>query len=296
VSDYGVLPGDGELGDTQATLEHFELVNALSPVTVVAGEVTTIVHPANWVLERYDAERLLDAPRRARGTVVVHSAEGFVRAVHQRVPTVDAPAEDRKIALAGPIGLYADEPRKQLVGILNDDTPGAPGWRDERIQLQLQRTPEWAFWLEHAGLKDQQHFAETIEAGAREIADPPAATMLSIASTFEAKVNVRFAAGTNVVNGARQLVYEEDVEAKAGKGGQVVIPDKFKIVVAPFVGSDRFAVEAAIKFKVSNGKLSIGYILDRPHDVERVAFLDTTDKVAAALGVHQVPGVAPEAR
>lgn len=271
-------------GDTQAYIEESAIVEALRPNLWSPGEVASIVVPAGWVKTDIDREDLLPAPRRSTGTVKVLSAEGFVNAVAQRRSPGAITA------------LYANEDQRSLVAVLNDDGPDAPGWRDYRVELQLTRTIEWKFWLAGQGLKTQEEFASVIEGGSTEIRVPAAAEMLTIASTFEAKIDATFQQGSNLVNGGRQLTYSENVTANAGPGGSLTIPDQITLAVRPFVGADLFDVKAIVRFKVRNGKLAIGYDLFRPEDIERIAFNEVASTVATGCGVGVVTGIAPLAR
>ncbi|WP_162941558.1 DUF2303 family protein [Desertimonas flava] len=271
--------------ESQAGIQAAAIAKALDPVRWSPGDLATVSGPKEWSTHLVDLESQLAAPRRARGTVQVHSADSFV-AVCGRL--VDEEGPDA-------VGLYADETANKLVAVLNDDIASAPGWRDHRVELVLRHTPEWEHWHRNQGLKSQQDFAETIEAGLTEIHEPAAATMLTIAETFEAKVDVNFAQGADMGRGRRQLTFNEKVTAKAGEGGALEIPEKMVLGLRPFIGGDAYKVEAKIKFRLREGKLAIGYVLDRPHETLRDAFLNDTQKVAAALQVALLQGVAPGA-
>jgi uncharacterized protein YfdQ (DUF2303 family) len=266
----------------------------LRQVTFHPGERGALIVPAGYDIHHIDLEHALDYPRRAHGTISVHSAEGFTTAVRQRAASYDLGSEEAPTA-GSPVTLYADETTNQLVCLLNDDTPDAAGWRDHRVELVLRRTPEWQHWINSQGLRAQDEFAAAIEKGAREIETPASATMLDLAERFDATVNGRFTQGANLTSGARQLVYEEEIVARGG-GASLEVPQVLTLVVRPFVGSVPYRVTAAIKYRLRDGKLTIGYELDRPHDVERAAFTDTCAVVADELHLPLIAGTAPRAR
>lgn len=261
-------------GEVEAALEAVEELR--TPIVVPIDPEKVELHrlPPEWSGIIIDHEARLPKPRRQTGTYRVHSVAGFVNAVNQH-------------STGDQVGMYIDEVRFHLVAILNDD-----GWRDHRVELQLAHTPEWDHWVQHAGFLTQEQFAAAIDAGEKEIVAPAAATMLTIAETFEAKIDVRFQAGANLRDGARELVYTENIDAKAGKDS-LVIPDEMKLGVAPFLGGPAYEVTAKIRFKIRDGKLSIGYFLDRPRDVEHEAFLVTAGRVAAELTLEPIEGIAP---
>jgi uncharacterized protein YfdQ (DUF2303 family) len=234
-----------------------------------------------------------DAPRRSAGTVDVHDAESFIEAIVHR-----ASAESNSLA---DVVVYADASTCALVAVLNDDQPDQPGWRDYRASLKLTRTEEWTAWVKGQGLGAQQRFAERIEDGLREIVDPSGAEMLEIAQSLQVNVGVKCKAGHRLANGETQFVYEEDVQATAGKTGALSIPNEFTLGVAPFLGTEPYEVKARLRFKPPRGgDLQIGYLLDRPEAIERDAFADIVKTVKGAKEMQAVrflhgPAPAPTA-
>lgn len=217
-------------------------------------------------------------PRRSKGKISLHDAESFVTAVKER----------------GTATVYADEEAMALVAVLNDDTTDTPGWRDYRAELVLRRTPEWKAWLDGQDLGDQERFAERIEDGQPEIVNPPAAVVLELAQHFHAATAVDFKSAQRLADGQTQLVYVENVQATAGKSGDIKIPETFDLVVRPFIGADLFKITARLRYRVRGGKLQIGYTLVRPEAVERDAFNDVVFKALAGLdGTTFLAGPAP---
>lgn len=225
-------------------------------------------------------------PKRSSGTVAVYDAPSFLAAVAQRRD--------------GPVALYADEDAKALVAILNDDLGSgtsaehSPGWRDYRVSLTLRARPEWTFWTDaDRKLVDQDTFARHIEDGIKEIAAPPGAVMLDVATQFEATSTVRFRERRRLDNGTVQLMHDEDLEAKVAAGA-ITVPPSFRLLIAPYYGVDPFDVEAAFRYTLKGGELRLGYQLDRPDEVERAAFRLIREQVEAGLpGDVALSGPAP---
>lgn len=243
------------------------------------GSLVTAVTPADFTRQTIDLERFLDSPRRARGTTTVYDAAGFTAAVRQREVI--------------PATVYGDEERMALVAVLNDDTGGEIGWRDYRVDLALRRTPEWNHWKANQGLGAQERFAETVEEGLAEIEEPEPATMLELAQTFHATTTSRFKKGARLQSGQVQVQYEEEVDAKAGTAGTILIPETFTLIVRPFFGAERFRVKAWLRFRLLAGKFEIGYKLDRPDEVERQAFVALRDAVGEELARTVIAGRPP---
>lgn len=239
---------------------------------VDAGSVEGVALPPGWTWQKNDHERLAATPRRARGVSHVHDAASFVAAVtRRRLPDVT------------PV-VYADEENLALVAVLNDDEADAAGWRDYRVELSLRRTPEWGLWKGADGkLLGQEAFAEHVEDGLGELRHPEPAVMLELAQTFHATSAATFKGGHRLQSGARQFRYEEAVEASAGTAGTIEVPERLTLVVKPFYGSPAYEVTALFRFRLSRDNFTLGYKLDRPHEVERAAFGDVREAVGAGL-------------
>lgn len=266
-------------GDVAAALDAARPNETL--VTVIEDQMALLVRRRDTVIDRIDLEAYGQRPTRVKQrTVKVSSSAGFVTATEDRKSTDDP----------NHVVLYADENTSSLVAVLNDDGPYGPGWRDHRVALKLDATTEWKWWTSRQGLNDQEFFARTIQVGEMEIIDPSPATMLDIAQSFHASTSANVKSAKRLRDGRTQAVYEEDVSATAGEGGTVEIPDTFSLSMRPFYGSDLFKVTARIEWKLASGKLSIGYQLVRPEDVERQAFLKIVEVVSSEM--PEVPLVA----
>lgn len=256
---------------------------AAEPQELEAGKRYAFVLPGTHDVparvERVDTLSDAAAPERSTGTVEAHTASGFHSAVVAR-------AADKAT-------LYADVPGRQLVAVLNDDTPAAPGWRDHRVSLKLRPTPEWAHWKSHAGLMSLPEFGRVIEDGVEEITTPSAATMLEVAQNFTAAIDVKFVEAKRLANGQRQFVYQENVDATAGGA---TIPEEFTLTVAPYFGSEEREITARLRYEVKGGQLRIGYMLVKPDRFEQQAFEDVVAAVSSALGTDAIEAAAPASR
>lgn len=260
--------------DTRTTVDAAaELAAEPAVLPVDAGGAETFLLPPGWSHEEHDHEPYAARPRRPRGAVHVHDADSFIAAVTRRQQPDLAPV------------IYADEEHVALVAVLNDDEADLAGWRDYRVELSLRRTKEWQHWLAADGqLLAQEAFADHVERGLNELREPDSATMLELAQTFHATTSGRFKGGHRIASGARQVVYEEEIDASAGATpGTVTLPDVILLAVRPFYGADLYEVRARFMFRLRDGKLTLGYRIDRPHEVERAAFGDVRSRVGAGL-------------
>lgn len=284
-ADYSDAPTDvgaalaADLMDSGATAEPLEL----HPDVLSVFTHDQISH------HLVDLEKFADRPRRARGTITARTLDGVSDGIaRHRTPDVS------------PV-LYHDSETLQVTAVLNDHLgPVAPdgitGWRDHRITWTPTLTPEWRHWSINQGLHDQLRFAEILEDGEAEIADPPVADMLEIANTLHGSSSAKYRAIGRPKTGITQLLYEETSDVKAGEKGDLSIPDEFTIVVRPFFGSDPWRVKARIRFRTKEGRLTIGYQLHRPDDVIRQAFDTHVEALIGALDsvdtIEGLPGSA----
>lgn len=228
-----------------------------------------------------DTERFADEPRAKRGTVVLHTAGALIQYVNAHKAAGSA--------------LFADVQARSVVAILNDHVPldasdgeHVPGWRDHRAELRLRHTPEWERWMKRDGeIGPQVKFAEHIEDGIAEITDPTGSYMLELAQSIEATSNVQFRSAERLTDGQRTFLYEQDIQTKAGQGGNLTIPDTFQVALGPFEGGARYAMTARLRTRLEAGSLKIGYVLERVEDVLRLAFDDMLTGTAEAENAEE---------
>lgn len=264
-------------------------IGAAQPTEIHEDILYSVVVPDGARQETLDLERFQDEPDRKRGTVTVADAPSFIAYFERH-----AKAEQDSDSGSQPF-LYADLKHARVTAVFNDDTGGVPGWRDHRVVLVLETTPEWRRWAEHDGaLLPQAAFAELVEDGLADIVDPPAADMLELAQKFQARTKVTFQSGYRTASGQRQLEYVETTTASAGESGKLTIPEQFTIGVAPWEGADAYKIQCRLRYRIENGNLRLGYALLRPHEILRAAFTDVVNELMEATGATAVRGVPAE--
>lgn len=276
------------------------------PKFLGGGSVYAIAVPAGGdvrIIDR-DLDKYRERPRRITGDVAVHDADAFVHylAKHGLLQT----------------DIYADVPAGKLTAIINAhqgvddvdatvDTEGleqltaafadqGAGWGDHRLSLALQQTPAWKAWAGYdRRMLNQVDFAEHIEERLADIVTPPGADMLELAQTFQATRSVAFESSKRLSNGQTQLAYREEDTATAGKKGQLQIPERFELALRPYEGTDPYKVTARLRYRINGPTLAIGYLLDRPDEILRAAFLDIVTDVADRTERTILNGTAPDA-
>lgn len=156
------------------------------------------------------------------------------------------------------------------------------GRRNHVAKLSPHATQDWRDWFRNDGKKwEQCEFAEFIEEHDKNIVSPPAAAMLELAQTMSVTVNADFSSAERLQDGATQFSYRENMDAKAGKAGQLTIPQTITLVLQPFEELDRvYKMTARLRYRLSNRRLTFSYHLDRPQDVMRDAFAEMVKPLA----------------
>lgn len=234
------------------------------------------------VVRVLDLEPFTDAPRRRKGHVKIDEAASFVAYVNEQKDSGSR--------------IYASRAHGQIVAVLNDDFGGGreevAGWRDHRATLALERTPEWKRWLALDGKLDSQViFAEHLEVCLADIVEPLAADLVEIARSFTASTSIQFRSARNLSSGETQIAYDEEITAAAGSKKNITIPSEFKLRIAPYHGIERLDITARLRYRLSNGTLAIGYVLDKPTDVELQAFGDVVALVGEQTELQPLMGV-----
>jgi uncharacterized protein YfdQ (DUF2303 family) len=273
-------------GDTDAQVIVDTAIAATAPRELSEDALYSVIVPGSGRQQTLDLERFQDEPDRTRGTVPVADAPSFI-AYYERHAKATEPSNSGSQPF-----LYAHQDSGTVQAVFNDDTAGVPGWRDHRVVLTLAATPEWKLWAgKHGTLMSHADFAEHIEDGLSDIETPPAADMLELAQSFQARTKVAFQSGYRTDSGQRALEYVETTTASAGQNGKITIPEQFTIGVAPWEGAPSYRIQARLRYRIENGNLRIGYVLVRPHEVLRAAFTDVIEALAEATGATAVRGV-----
>lgn len=256
---------------------------AAGPHELAEGKTFAVAVPAGGsvrIVDR-DLDEYRARPRRKRGGFVVHDADSFIGYLKKHGVTETE--------------VWADVRTQRVVAVVNAhdgladadstavDADEHAGWSDHRLELILHKTPAWLAWERYdRKWLDQLGFAEHVEERSVDVVEPAAAELLEVAQTFTAKRNVNFESSQRLSTGVVTLEYRESDEVKAGKKGQLQFPEQIKLGLVPFEGGARFGVTARLRYRIVDGVLKIGYVLDRPEDVLRTAFLDDVTRIADA--------------
>lgn len=239
------------------------------PHEVDPSKVNLLIVPDGAQIGYYDFRDRRPAPDRESGVYTVADVDSFVRHVEE-------------LGYAEVASVWIDPDTGKAVAVLNDHTAEGAGWSDWRVELTLKPTAEWIFWTARDGeLLSQVAFAQHIEDGLLDIEEPPSADLLEIAQTFHATTDAAFRSSVRLQSGEQQFRYEEAIVAGAGNAGEMKIPSQILLNIAPFLGEEGVLLAARFRYRISGGKLSLGYKLDRPERVRLEAITKVADTLKA---------------
>lgn len=253
---------------------------ATPPALVEPGQYAVFHTPNGIQTVDLTGDSYRDTPRRKTGRIVVDNVDSFA--------TYFAKHSDEGTEV------YANLDAGTVTAVLDAHQADGPRWAEHRLILKLTPTKPWQRWIEkdrHA--LPQVLFAEFLEDNLVDIdPDPvPAAVMLQVATTFQTATKGSFSSKTNLSNGTRQLLFEEETTASSGSGKQnIAVPEKFAIRVAPFADTDRYRIEARLRYRIEGSNLKLLFVLDRPEDALRDAVKDVVEQVKTATGTTILVG------
>lgn len=271
------------MDNLQAVIDAVAAGKGFETIASVGTHLHVLVHghgniPAQ--VQTVDLETGLPAPARKRGKVVVFDAASFNQVLADNGD-------------AGNISIYFDRnpDKPSVVAVLNGHGKKGAGWGDFRAEIAFRHTPQWVKWKARDGkMLPQVDFAEFIEENMEDIADPAGATMLEIAQYLQVIRSVNFKSKVTLASGAFQFQHDQDDTAKAG---DLAIPQDFKLGIAPIFGLAAYSVPARFRYRVTDGKLTLGYKLQRVETMMAQIIEDVIAKIERGANVSVMDGLPP---
>lgn len=266
-----------EIGDAQAVIDLAlaATITEAAPLPGADRRIVTQLIPPGYKLAATDLEKFAAHPDRAKCTYSVNDTASFCTLLrrHQDEQTV----------------VYVQPDNFAAVAVLDDHGVDRPGWRQHRIHLAWKPTPGWQRWSKASHqMLDQTVFANLVEEGITEIASPAGADLLELAQSIRATTSAEFRSDRRLNNGQVQLTYHESIDASAGRNGDMTIPDKIVLLIAPFYGAEPQQLNARLRYSVSGGKLKLGVFLDRRDEVLLEAVAAEVAKIESESGLAPV--------
>jgi len=180
----------------------------------------------------------------------------------------------------GATAVFADEQAAKYVAVLDYHAgPGILAKRgacDHVAAYECPKSDQWNTWLGLNGkMLDQVAFAQFLQANLRDVMEPAPADLLKIALELQVHKSANFQSEVRLDNGQTVFRYEEQIRGSA-KGGDIEIPSQFTIGIPVFFGDQAFRLDALFKYRMAEGKLTLGFEILRPLDVYRAAVTAVT--------------------
>lgn len=235
-------------------------------------EHRVIVAPRGWAV--HDISKTLPPPPRIRQHVELLTLESLVSYVEVFVNADSA--------------IFANETDAKYEVVLdyhhqNQDVEEGRGACDHIARYACPRSDAWQIWTLNDGKpKSQLDFARFIETNLIDIVKPVSADMLQIVLNLQVHKTAEFKGDLRLDSGGTKLSYDETVRGSA-RVGDLTIPDMFQLAVPVFVDGTRYELNARLRYRLDEGKLSLWYELVRPMDVYRAAVKAVSDSIRKQL-------------
>jgi uncharacterized protein YfdQ (DUF2303 family) len=257
-------------------------IKSAEPYVVHAGEQAIWLHTPSGAIQKVDISSDYMTPFRKTGSITVFDAASFNQII--------ADNSD-----AGNITIYFDRnpDNPSVVGVLNGNGKAGAGWSDFRVKIVFRPTPQWQKWKAIDGkMLPQLAFAEFIEDNIEDIADPSGAAMLEIATYLEAVRTVNFRSGVRLTSGVVQFRHDQDDQTKVG-ANTLDVPETIKLGIAPIFGLPSYSVPARFRYRLTEGKLSLGIKLQRVETMMAQIVEDVIAKIERGTNVSVLDGLPP---
>ncbi len=234
-----------------------------APVEIISeagGNLKRVALPPGWTLvEKDDDPRLLVAPRRKIAKVKMHDAESFIDYTKRHGSLTNSTIWCIADYKAGKVGFTA---------ILNDhgEEDNQAAFRDHRATFSPEFSEEWNRWTgKNKQPFNQAAFAEYIEENLKDIASvegsPTGSQMLEMALAFEANQDMKFKSAIRLQNGGVQMAFTQDDDA--GTLAKMSAFDRFTVGFPVFWNGDAYRIDARLRYRVREGKLTFWFELIR---------------------------------
>lgn len=245
----------------------------------ISGEYDKFIAlPDGWKLE--DTEKSEMQPRRKRGRVELNDTDSFVGYIKRHGSLANCTIWCEANYSAGKVAFKS---------ILNDhgEEETSQQWRDHVAIFSPAYSEEWKRWTTHdAKTFTQSEFAIFIEDNLKDVAgvpnSPTGAQMLEMAISFEANQDMRFKSAIRLQSGGVQMQFVQDDDAQTLAKMQMF--DRFSIGIPVFWNGDAYQVDARLRYRVRDGKLTFWYELIREDKVLEASTKTLIEKIKAETG------------
>lgn len=229
------------------------------------GEVPFLVVPEGHKVENLEA--LQRQPRRIRESISVTTIESFIAYVTKH-----------KTGLAA---IFANEEQRQLQAVLDyHGDASLPSWCTHKVGYTAKLSREATAWLGMDGkAMEQIALAEFIEEHIADVVAPAGADLLERALKLQFIQKAVFGSAVRLQSGEFQLQWSVE-----NQKGTVELPEKIAIGIPVFHNGAAYRIEARLRYRLNEGKVTFTYKLIEPQRVLERAFADVVKKAIEGVG------------
>lgn len=232
--------------------------------------------PKGFAVQEVDLERLLPNPRATKATATLTDCDSFLAYVKRHAAwrsAVWAKFDPQTFSLS-------------FRAVFDEHDLGRPGWRAHQATYTPDLSTEWKTWTgANKHPKSQLEFAEFIERHETDIATqdgyPTSLQMLALATEFEANSEKRLKTTVRLQGGGVRLDFVDDDDAATL--AQMRVFERFQIGIPVFWAGPGYRIDARLKYRQTNGKVSFWYELIRPDRVHEAAAKELIDRVRTGI-------------
>lgn len=254
--------------------------------TLTRGELPLLMLPEGYNHKLLDTlEKHLPTPLRKTGAAKLDDLDSFVWYVKEH----GNPARCR---------IYTSVDYKtgelRFKAVFNDHEQETAAWRDFSAVFSPALSLEWQRWTSNnRKAMSQSEFAVFIEDNLPEIATieglPTGTDMLQLATNFEATSEKKFKAGHRLQSGGVSIEYIDQEDA--GTLARMQVFEKFALGMPVYFNGTPYRIDARLKYRVREGKLSLWYELIRPETIIEHAARELIDSVRNQSGLPVLFGI-----
>jgi uncharacterized protein YfdQ (DUF2303 family) len=264
--------------DIEAAIEAGKVMAAIQFVAASNGAPVIVLPEGDTqILKLEDIEPWLERPKRKRGLFKFEDVDSFIRYFNEHKTEdsrIFATIRDNAVQFEGELDFHGDKPE----------------FREHKCSVALSPTLEWKIWTDNNKKQmTQAQFAQFLEDNADLFSEPKGTDLLELVQTLEGKSHVNITQAVKLQNGAVKLNFTEDVELRGGatseKPGDMVVPNKFKVSITPFVGVGYYSMEARLRYRIADRKISFWYETVAAHLVIRTIAGEVLSQIEAKTKV-----------
>ncbi len=279
-NDYDDDTGENIARTLKKILPEAKLIE-LAPLAEVG--VFHVAVPEGTKLEAIDGEKFGARPRNIKTVATMGDADSFIAYVKRHAnpsSVVWCQFNPQTYALS-------------FTAVIDEHGKDMPAWRSNVAKYTPLVSAEWATWnAMNKKVMEQVAFAEFIESNEQDIASlpnfPTSLQMLTMATEFEARQDLKVKSVVKLQSGGVRLEYIND--ADTGTTETMKLFDKFAIGIPVFwspPGAETvvaYPITARLRYRLQAGKVQFWYELIRPDLVHEKAAQGLLASIRTELG------------